>query len=486
MEVSIMFQKMFLLATAFLSSSLSAAEFWVSPTGLDTNNCSTQLAACKTIQRGISLLNPGDTLYIKAGTYIEDSSTSSFTKRCGWFDPVVASICITKSGTPDKPITISSAPGDERKVIIDSQSIRAGLQIQGHDYIVFNGLTFKNQHTVGIANWGQAENNVADIARLAEGIVVQNSSFFNTHGNAGGNISSIAMWGSKDWVVRNNLIDGVTAGGSTVTAGIQSYGVINALIENNTIRNAGFGIFWKDHYVKDLNTRELWQESEIRYNYIDVPKVGIRVSIRGENSPEAGHNHFHHNIITGLTDSSFGIEYAMSGAHSISGKLTVNNNLIDGQGKTSTVGLSVDAARELNVYGNIFRRLTVPLQLIKYSDTKLVSLAYANFNIYEPKVTIIVDRYSTTTKQFNLLTDWKGVKTGPYLTVDVNSPDLGSIGVHSDILFDNFSKYTHHSESPALNFLAQGKHAGPYETGTEVIGVSYAESPPQSPKAIAQ
>lgn len=484
-----MYKKMFLLATAFLSSSLSAAEFWVSPTGLDTNNCSTQLTACKSIQRGISLLNPGDTLYIKAGTYIEDSSKSTFTKRCGWFDPLVASLCITKSGTPDNPITISAAPGDERKVIIDSQSIRAGLQIQSNDYIVFNGLTFKNQHTVGIANWGQAENAVADIARLAEGIVIQNSAFFNTHGDAGGNISSIAMWGSKDWVVRNNLIDGVTAGGSTVGAGIQSYGVINALIEKNTIRNAGFGIFWKDHYVKDLSNREVWQESEIRYNYINAPKVGIRVSIRGENSPEAGHNHIHHNIITGLENSGFGIEYAMSGAQSISGKLTVNNNLIDGQAKTSTVGLSVDASRELNVYGNIFRLLTVPLQLLKYSDTKLVSLVYSDLNIYEPKMTIIVDRYSTTTKQFTSLTGstgWREVKVGPLLTVDVNSPDSKSMNVNTDFLFNDLSQYTHHPDSPALNFIAPGKHAGPFETGTEIIGVSYSESPPKSPTATVK
>ena len=479
-----MYKKMFLLTTVMLSTSLSAAEYWVSPTGLDTNNCSTELAACKSIQRGISLLNAGDKLYIKAGTYIEDSSKSSFTKRCGWFDPLVASLCINQSGLPGQPITISAAPGDERKVIIDSQSIRAGVQIQGNDYIVFNGLTFKNQHTVGIANWGQAENAVADIARLAEGIVVQNSSFFNTHGDAGGNTSSIAMWGSKDWVVRNNLIDGVTAGGSTVASGIQSYGVINALVEHNTIRNAGFGIFWKDHYVKNSSTREVWQESEIRYNYINVPKVGIRVSIRGDNSPEAGHNHFHHNIITGLENNGHGIEYAMAGAYGISGKLTVNNNLIDGQANTSTVGLSVDASRELSVYGNIFRRLTVPLQLLKYSDTKLVSLAYADFNIYEPKMTIIVDRYSPSTKQFTTLSGWSSVKIGSALTVGINSPDSKSISVNSDALFDDHSKYTHHTKSPALNLLASGKHAGPYETGTEVIGVSYAESPPVSPKAV--
>ncbi|WP_323813284.1 hypothetical protein [Cellvibrio sp. NN19] len=480
-----MYKKLFILATLLVSLPLNAAEFWVSPVGLDTNDCRTQATACKSIQRGISLLTAGDTLYIKAGLYKENSGQSSFTKRCGWFDPVVASLCINTSGTPEMPITISAAPGDERKVIIDSEKTRAGVQIQGKDYIVFNGLTFKNQFTVGISSWGQTENAVADIARLAEGIVIQNSNFFNTYGNAGDNISSIAMWGSKDWVVRNNLIDGVYAGGTTVAAGIQSYGVINALIEHNTIRNAGFGIFWKDHYVKDSTTRELWQESEIRYNLIDAPKVGIRVSIRGDKSPEAGHNHFHHNIITGLDSNGIGIEYAMAGAYAISGTLTVNNNLIDGRGKTGSVGLSVDASKDVKFYGNILRGLNVPLQLLKYSDTKLPSLTYAASNIYDSKVTIIADRYSPTSKMFDSLTSWKQVQTGSLSTVNTNYPDATSISVNSDLLFQDLSKYKYQTTSTALNFMGSEKNAGPYETGTETIGITFL-APDRPPEATLE
>lgn len=475
-----MYVKSLFLAGLLLSQPLSAAEFWVSTTGADTNNCSSLALACKTIQKGISVLNPGDTLYIKAGTYIEDSSKTTFAKRCSWFD-VTASLCAVKSGTINNPITISAAPGDERKVIIDSESVRAGLQLNSNDYIVFNGLTFKNQHTVGISNLGQAENAVADIPKLAEGIVVQNCSFFNTHGNAGGNISSIAMWGSKDWIVRNNLIDGVSAGGTTVASGIQSYGVINALIEHNTIRTNGFGIFWKDHFVKDLTTRELWQESEIRYNYIQAPKVGVRISIRGAGSPEAGHNYIHHNIITGLDKSGIGIEYAMAEAFAISGDLVVKNNLIDGNWNTSSVGLSVDAAKTLTVDGNIFMRLNVPLQLLKYHDTKLVSLVQSNSNIYDNKVVIIADRYSTTTKLFDSLAKWNAVQSGSLKTVATNSPDSKSLTVNSDFLFDDVVRYKYNIKSPALNFLGIGKSAGPYETGTETIGISYEKSFPTAP-----
>lgn len=473
-----MFLKLtFLAATGLLlSQSLAAAEYWVATTGSDSNSCSRE-SACKSIQKGIGLLNPGDTLYISAGTYIEDSSKSSFTKRCGWFDPLVASLCINKSGTKTNPITISAAAGDERKVIIDSQGQRAGLQIGGNDYIVFKGLTFKNQHTVGIANWGQAENAVADIPRLAEGIVIDGCSFFYTYGPAGDNISSIAMWGSKDWTVRNNLIDGSSAAGTTVASGIQAYGVINALIENNTIRNVGFGIFWKDHYVKDLANREPWQESEIRYNHITAPKVGIRISIRGDKSPEAGHNFIHHNIITGLDKNGIGIEYAMSGAYGISGDLIVNNNLIDADWNAGSVGLSVDSARSLKMNGNIFARLNVPFQLIKFHDTKLVRLQSSNFNIFDSKVTIIADRYSASTKLFSSLSSWALTKKGELNTVDADFPDKDSIAINSDLLFDSKSAYTYRTQSAALNFLPTGKNAGPYD-GSGPVGISFDNSPP--------
>jgi len=52
------------------------------------------------------------------------------------------------------------------------------------------------------------------------------------------NMSGIGMWGSKDWVVKNNLIDtAYTIDSTRGAAGIQAYGTINALIEHNEIKN---------------------------------------------------------------------------------------------------------------------------------------------------------------------------------------------------------------------------------------------------------
>ncbi len=78
------------------------------------------------------------------------------------------------------------------------------------------------------------------------------------------------MWGSKDWVVRNNRIDKVVQGdGTRAAAAIQAYGVINALVEHNEMTNVEFGVYWKDHFIKDASRRHFF-ESEIRFNKINA------------------------------------------------------------------------------------------------------------------------------------------------------------------------------------------------------------------------
>lgn len=471
------------LTSVFVTNVSFGATYWVSESGSDSNGCTSQSDSCLTIQKGISVLNPGDTLYISAGTYIEDSSKNPATKKCGWFDPLVASLCINKSGTKESPITISAAPDDEGKVIVDSEGVRAGVQLNSNDYITFKGMVFKNHFSVGIANWGQVENEVANLSPLAEGIVIDGNIFLNTYGSAGDNVSSVAMWGSKDWIVRNNLIDGVTAGGSTVAAGIQSYGVINALIENNTIRNVGYGIFWKDHYVKNATTRELWQESEIRFNRITASSEGIRISIRGSRTVEAGHSYIHHNIIDGLKSGGIGIHSAMAGAFGPSGDLVINNNLVDGGGNSATVGISVDAHRTLSLKANILTRVNLGVELIKYSDVNLVKLISSNYNIFDPSFQNIVDRYSNTSKSFSSLNSWKTVTAGSSQTLSVNSPDVNSITASFSNLFANNTKYDYATSSPARNLVSTGINAGPYETGQEVIGLSAGNPPAPPPRA---
>jgi parallel beta-helix repeat protein len=65
------------------------------------NNPGTEAQPFKTIEKAVSSLQPGDTVYIKAGTYREG-------------------VILRRSGTPARPIKIMAYPGDEGKVIINA------------------------------------------------------------------------------------------------------------------------------------------------------------------------------------------------------------------------------------------------------------------------------------------------------------------------------------------------------------------------------
>ncbi|RYG19510.1 MAG: hypothetical protein EOO07_06705, partial [Chitinophagaceae bacterium] len=118
-----------------------AKNIWVAKSGNDSNACTNAVSdACLTIQKGISLAVAGDTVNIARGKYIENSSTSSYTKKCAWLDNRLASLCVPQSGTATSPITIQAKLGDEGLVIIDSEGLRVGLHTLASDYLQIKGL----------------------------------------------------------------------------------------------------------------------------------------------------------------------------------------------------------------------------------------------------------------------------------------------------------------------------------------------------------
>ena len=463
----------FLMYTCAISSAY-AADYWVSKSGNDSNGCTTATTdSCLTIQKAISLAGSGDNVNITSGTYVEDSAISPYTNKCVWMDSYYASLCINNSGTKNNPITIQAAPGDVGKVVLDSQLSRIGIHIMNSDYIHIKGLTLKNNYIIGIASWGQVKNAVPDIGRLSIGVVIDNDYIYNTGGPWGYNISGIGMWGSKDWIVKNSHIDKVyTINSTREAAGIQAYGVINALVENNYIENTAYGIFWKDHYVKDAITREPWFESEIRYNKMRISAIGVLIGIRGSNSPEAGENYIHHNIIYGLSTDGRGISADLAGASGISAPIRIEHNLIDGGGVRS-ISVSLDSNSSAVIKGNIFTGSSLGLELIRRTNpAKVVSLTYSDYNIFDQSFGIIADRYSANSKQYTKLSDWQSTLASQLLTLGINNPDQHSTTASARNLFSDTGStdYKYRTSSIANNFMPDGSNAGPYQYGTEVIG----------------
>lgn len=458
-----------------------ATDYWISKTGSDSNDCKTEITKeCASIQKALSAAVAGDRIYIKAGVYVENSAASAFTKACYWFNGQ-GSLCVNSSGKKDNPILISAAPNAAKdSVIIDSLNARLGVILQANDYITFRGLTFKNSMKNAIANASQAGNDIADPAYLSVGVIIENCKFYNVSTpDAGDNIAAIGMWSSQDWIVRNNVIDGVNGG-----SGIRSYGLINALIEHNTIKNVSEGVMWKDHFILNTTTREHIFESEIRYNLITASAAGVLIQIRGTNTPEAGHNYIHHNIFNGFKgEEPGGVRVRMYEAAAQSGNLTVTNNIFDCAGIASCKGVSVDASSRIEVSKNIFVRTGLALEFIKQDAVKIPNLQVSDYNIFAvDKFSVLADRYSGVVKGYDTLASWQSALNNDSVALGFDHPDA-----HSKLMAYTSSIFLANPILPYLYnsavMLLDGKvTAGPYELGTEVIGaMSESPSPPLPP-----
>lgn len=396
----------YVLLVLFICANANSAEYWVSKSGSDSNACSNS-APCLTIQKALSLATqPDDKVTVRKGLYIEDSSTSPFTKPCSWLDGLPVSLCLNYSGTKDHPIVLTAAAGDEDLVILDNQSKRVGIHTLSHDYLTINGFRIINSNVIGIASWGQTNNVIPNQDSLSIGVTVSNNHILDTSGAYGTNISGIGMWGSKDWKVFNNIVERVWTIDSTRDANcIQAYGLINAQVHHNYLTGCGSGIYWKDHFMIDANNTP-FLESEISYNIINPITYGIQNGIRGTATVQAGDIYVHHNIIYGYK----GIGYFgnLAGAAGMSGSARIEYNLFDGFNRPSTQAISVDSHSWVRVKGNIILRSSVSVESKLFQQDRLPTIKEINYNVFDSSFQVKTDRYSSTERT---ITDFSKLST---------------------------------------------------------------------------
>jgi hypothetical protein len=111
---------------------------YVSLSGNDANP-GTQALPLRTIQQAANLVNPGETILIRSGTYTEN-------------------VVIKKSGSASAWITLAAFPGET--VTIDGGNGNAIIDSGGQKYVIIAGLTLKtsgasaNAIMASSANWG--------------------------------------------------------------------------------------------------------------------------------------------------------------------------------------------------------------------------------------------------------------------------------------------------------------------------------------------
>jgi hypothetical protein len=387
------------------SSVPSSGGYYVSKSGSDNNPC-TQNMPCASIQRGIDLLKAGDTLYIGQGTYTGQSNSC-------YFFGTYPTACVKSSGTPTAKISVI---GDN--AVIDGEGSKAGILMNAHDYWNFSGLKFVDSRKYAIANQSQAGNDVPNDALLSKGVIIDNCVVDTvTTNESGDNIGGFGPWSSQDWIIRNSTISNVTGG-----SGIRAYGLINALIENNTMTNVSEGILWKDHFV--TAPRGLVFESTIRNNQIVANSFGIRIQIRGTGTPEAGHNIIQGNSISTTRADSEVISVAMSEARNQSGYLYIRDNDLSCSGVSGCAAISVDASQDLRITGNHLIA-HIGISAIKKDAVKIARLTESDNNTFLTNYVAVMDRYGST-KNYRTLAEWKAAKDSESDTLTFDNPDRNS------------------------------------------------------------
>lgn len=250
-----------LLFCAIFSSGCSSATakgnvYYVAKNGSD-GNPGTEGRPWQTIQKAAASLHPGDTVYIRGGTYSEQ-------------------VIFSKSGTPGNFIKFTAYPGE--LVVIDGSGIDWGydwealVALSGQSYIWLSGLKVVNSRWFGIGDWPDGEG--------CNNIVLENCSTYNTRssGIAFGNASYLTIEGnsvagacrspSQEAISISNVDHFCIRYNSVIDSGREGIdakqGCTNGKIYNNEVRNCGNGDsvarpgIYVDAFSKQVNNIEVF------------------------------------------------------------------------------------------------------------------------------------------------------------------------------------------------------------------------------------
>ena len=208
--------------SATTSSCGGGGVFYVSPTGSDSNP-GTLSQPWRTIGKAMVTLVAGQTAYLRAGTYEENTSgpcAASYNKLI-W----------TTSGTSTSPITIAGYPGEASQVIV-----KTAIRLAG-SYEVFANVVADRNHT------------------------------YETFDLACTGGPNVQLYGTHDTVngveVRNSNASGVYAEGAAYATLIGNW-----IHDNGTHYNLDHGVYWLSGPNSAL------ENNIVQHNYANGIKVG--------------------------------------------------------------------------------------------------------------------------------------------------------------------------------------------------------------------
>jgi len=246
--------------------TVDAAIYYVAATGDDARACTTAQTSTtpkRTIASGVACLNPGDTLYLRSGTY---------TEQIDLMGP-------NKSGTAGNYITIAGYPG-ETVTIQYADLIENGLgpiKARGNrGYFIFENLVLDGIASTRFTGWQIRDGNHHFILRNLE---IKNQKY-----------NGVYIEGNDIQILNCKIHDAVPAtepgGGGSYYYGVYFHHGINGLIQGNDIfNNSGGGIHAYPGPISNLVIRNNKIHDN---NYIAGSKIGGIIVFEGSNTPISG------------------------------------------------------------------------------------------------------------------------------------------------------------------------------------------------------
>lgn len=205
---------------------LCAQDYYVSDSNGSDNNSGTIDSPFKTINKGISMVNAGGTVYVMDGVYQN--------ANYGNVDPSTSTnmnnqhvVTINKSGTEDAYITLRNYPGDTPKIQFDG---RGGIVISNNmNYIIIEGFEVEGPAQDIDYDMAEADRNYKiQVAEDEDDSTNYNHSYFGGKGIWGG-------YGAHHHIIiRNNIVH------DTCGSAIRFNDSDHILIENNIVYNSNW------------------------------------------------------------------------------------------------------------------------------------------------------------------------------------------------------------------------------------------------------
>jgi hypothetical protein len=205
---------------------ISAQDYYISDSNGSDNNSGTIDSPFKTINKGISMVNAGGTVYVMDGVYQNDNY--------GNVDPSTSTnmnnqhvVTINKSGAEDAYITLRNYPGDTPKIQFDG---RGGIVISNNmNYIIVEGFEVEGPAQDIDYDMAEADRNYKiQVAEDEDDSTNYNHSYFGGKGIWGG-------YGAHHHIIiRKNIVH------DTCGSAIRFNDSDHILIENNIVYNSNW------------------------------------------------------------------------------------------------------------------------------------------------------------------------------------------------------------------------------------------------------